>query len=119
MASKQQAKLVEKLAKRIAAATKKMKETRDGPEHVLQAVERPRVKRLRVNTTPAEEIPESQAPTKQPIQIISKGSSSTLPPRDDKEEEGDPDPEGVDNEEKGSTDAVINTEDVPPSGANE
>ncbi|KAJ1429353.1 Root UVB sensitive family [Sesbania bispinosa] len=114
MASKQQAKLAEKLAKRNVAAARKMKEAGEGSEQDLQVVERPKVKRPRVNTTPAQEIPEIQAPTKQPSQADEDG-----------EELEERNAEGAADDGQGPVDIMINVEedasnrDFQPSAGNE
>ncbi|KAJ1421982.1 host cell factor 2-like [Sesbania bispinosa] len=102
MASKQQAKLAGKLAKRNFAVLKK-KENQDATEQDLQVVEKPRVKRQRMNTTPTQEIPATQAPTKEPVE----GG----------EEKDDPKPEGAADEGQVVADKAINVEGVPtPTG---
>ncbi|KAJ1412219.1 NACHT domain-containing protein [Sesbania bispinosa] len=63
MASKQHAKLAEKLAKKNVVAARK-KDIRDSSEQEAQITEKSRPKRQRVASTPVQEIPVTQAPAK-------------------------------------------------------
>ncbi|KAJ1422604.1 ER-Golgi family vesicle-tethering protein [Sesbania bispinosa] len=89
MASKNQLKMVKRLAKKNAVAAKRKKETGDYSEKDLQVIEDPKGKRQKVDPTPAQGIrqkvdpkpaqgiPENKALVKEPASLKSKDSSSS------------------------------------------